>query len=96
MTDDQIDFSKEWDVLVIGSGIGGATVARHIAQQGLEVLVLEKGKRVSAAIDQDEYTSPEDRMARGWWPMPVSQKKGFVQGMDIFLSAIWLKNGRQS
>jgi choline dehydrogenase-like flavoprotein len=75
MTDAQIDVSKEWDVIVIGSGIGGATVARYIAKQGLEVLILEKGKRVSAAIDQDEYTSPEERVARGWWPMPVSQKK---------------------
>jgi choline dehydrogenase-like flavoprotein len=75
MTDVQIDVSKEWDVIVIGSGIGGATVARHIAQQGLEVLILEKGKRVSAAIDQDEYTSPEERVTRGWWPTPVSQKK---------------------
>jgi choline dehydrogenase-like flavoprotein len=75
MTDVEIDASKEWDVIVIGSGIGGATVARCVAQQGLEVLILEKGKRVSAAIDQDERTSPEERMARGWWPTPVSEKK---------------------
>jgi choline dehydrogenase-like flavoprotein len=75
MTDVQINASKEWDVIVIGSGMGGATVAHYVAQQGLEVLILEKGKRVSAAIDQNEYTSPEERVARGWWPMPVSQKK---------------------
>src|ERR1700679_1480513 len=75
MTDVQINASKEWDVIVIGSGMGGATVARYIAQQDLEVLILEKGRRVSAAIDQNEYTSPEERVARGWWPMPVSQKK---------------------
>jgi choline dehydrogenase-like flavoprotein len=75
MTGAQIDFSKEWDVIVIGSGIGGATVVSYLAQQGLEILILEKGKRVSAAIDQDEHTRPEERVARGWWPMPVSQKK---------------------
>jgi len=75
MSDARTDVSKEWDVIVIGSGIGGATVARCIAQQGLEVLVLEKGRRVSAAIDQAEQTTPGERMARGWWPNPVSQKK---------------------
>jgi choline dehydrogenase-like flavoprotein len=75
MTDGQIEVSEEWDVIVIGSGVGGATVARHIAQQGLKVLILEKGRRVPAAIDQNEHTSPDERVARGWWPMPVSQKK---------------------
>jgi choline dehydrogenase-like flavoprotein len=75
MADVQVDVSKEWDVIIIGSGIGGATVASYLAQQGLEILILEKGKRVSAAIDQDEYTSPEERVARGWWPVAVSQKK---------------------
>jgi choline dehydrogenase-like flavoprotein len=74
-SDGQVEVSKEWDVIVIGSGIGGATVARHLTQTGLKVLILEKGRRVSAAIDQDEHTSPAERVARGWWPMPVSQKK---------------------
>ena len=75
MSDAQTDVSKEWDVIIIGSGVGGATVARCIAQQGLDVLVLERGKRVSAAIDQTEQTTPQERVARGWWPNPVSQKK---------------------
>jgi choline dehydrogenase-like flavoprotein len=75
MTDVQIDVSREWDVIVIGSGIGGATLARCLAQQGLRVLILEKGRRVSSAIDQTEHTSSEERVARGWWPMPVSEKR---------------------
>jgi choline dehydrogenase-like flavoprotein len=75
MADAQIDESKEWDAIVIGSGVGGATVARYLAQQGLEVLILEKGKRVSAAMDQVECTTPAERVARGWWPMPISEKK---------------------
>jgi choline dehydrogenase-like flavoprotein len=75
VTRNQIDFSKEWDVIVIGSGIGGATVVSYLAQQGLEVLILEIGTRVSAAIDQDEHTNPDERVARGWWPVPVSQKR---------------------
>jgi choline dehydrogenase-like flavoprotein len=75
MTEAQIDISKELDVIVIGSGIGGATVASYLAQQGLEMLVLEKGQRVLAELDREENTTPEERVAHGWWPMPVSQKK---------------------
>ena len=58
MADFNIDRETVWDVIIIGSGVGGATVAQNIAQQGLKVLILEKGKRVSAAMDQDERTSP--------------------------------------
>jgi choline dehydrogenase-like flavoprotein len=75
MTEAQADMSPEWDVIVIGSGVGGATVARHIALKGLKVLVLEKGGRVPPGIDQEERTNPQERVARGWWPTPVSQKK---------------------
>jgi choline dehydrogenase-like flavoprotein len=75
MTGIDIDVSAEWDVIVIGSGMGGATVARHLAREGFKTLILEKGKRVSAEIDQQEYIQPEQRLARGWWPTVVSQKK---------------------
>lgn len=35
----------EYDVIVVGSGIGGATVARETARQGKRVLLLERGGR---------------------------------------------------
>jgi choline dehydrogenase-like flavoprotein len=75
MVVDSIDVSKKWDVVIIGSGIGGATVAQALAQRGLEVLILEKGRRVSAAVDQEQRTTPEARIERGWWPTPVSQRR---------------------
>ena len=34
------------DVVVIGSGIGGATTAQALARRGLDVLVLERGERL--------------------------------------------------
>jgi choline dehydrogenase-like flavoprotein len=34
------------DVVVIGSGIGGATVAHALARRGVDVLVLERGQRI--------------------------------------------------
>ncbi len=53
---------KEYDVIVAGSGAGGATVAREMAQNGKRVLMLEKGgyiKRVgntmSAALMSNRF-----------------------------------------
>jgi len=37
-----IDSDKVWDAIVIGSGIGGLTVASLLAQEGQKILVLEQ------------------------------------------------------
>src|SRR5579862_3109429 len=47
MTDPTVAASRYWDVIIIGTGIGGATVGRSLALAGLSVLFLEKGGRVS-------------------------------------------------
>jgi cholesterol oxidase len=38
----------DWDLIVIGSGFGGAVAALRAAQKGHRVLVLEQGREVSA------------------------------------------------
>src|ERR1700704_513364 len=37
--------SKPFDVIVIGSGFGGAITARRLAEKGMSVLILERGRR---------------------------------------------------
>ncbi|MBS1880812.1 MAG: GMC family oxidoreductase, partial [Actinobacteria bacterium] len=44
---------EECDVLVVGSGAGGAVAAAELAEAGLDVLVLEAGRR----YDRDSYPS---------------------------------------
>src|SRR5205085_2682858 len=43
------EHAERCDVVVIGSGAGGATVARVLAERGLDVLVLEEGELHDAA-----------------------------------------------
>jgi choline dehydrogenase-like flavoprotein len=67
--------SRDWDVVVIGTGVGGATVGWGLASRGLSVLFLEKGTRVSAGASGRDLIAPMARLARGRWPNPVSQQQ---------------------
>lgn len=35
---------KEYEFLIVGSGEGGATLARELSKRGKEVLVVERGR----------------------------------------------------
>ncbi len=35
--------AKHYDVIIIGSGAGGGTLARHLAPSGKSILILERG-----------------------------------------------------
>lgn len=49
------------DVVVIGSGAGGAAAARTLARKGLEVVVVEEGRRFT--VDEFRKGHPMDRFA---------------------------------
>ena len=62
-------------VVVIGSGAGGATVARELCERGIGVVLLEAGPRIEAAeFRNDEFfayqqlTWFDKRIASGDWP----------------------------
>lgn len=57
-------FDEGCDVVVVGSGAGGAVVAAHLAEAGLRVLVLEEGPH----YQPEEYGSfrPTESMRRMW------------------------------
>ena len=69
------DLTRCWDVVIIGTGVGGATVGRELALSGLSVLFLEKGTAVDTGCKiGEEPTAPEARVLTGWWPHPVSRR----------------------
>lgn len=63
---------RHWDIIVIGTGIGGGTIGRQLAEKGLSVLFLEKGhaghRGETNGLGGDAITDPIARMLRGWWP----------------------------
>ena len=63
----------ECDVVVIGTGAGGATAARVLAEAGLEVVLIEEGPFLTAAdLRHDVYTS----FQRGWRDMGLQAARG--------------------
>ncbi|PCH96231.1 MAG: glucose-methanol-choline oxidoreductase [Rhodobacteraceae bacterium] len=74
---DQTFFDKTWDVVVIGTGIGGGTIGRALAEQGLSVLFVEQGSQGYAheqtALDAAVF-DPVARHIRGMWPTPIRAK----------------------
>lgn len=63
--------AREWDAIVIGTGIGGGTIGRSLAEAGLSVLFVEKGPDLGdtavAALDNIDR-APDARLAGGAWP----------------------------
>ncbi|HEX9377680.1 MAG TPA: GMC family oxidoreductase [Actinomycetota bacterium] len=54
---------EEFDAVIVGSGAGGAPVARELARAGWSVAVVEEGR----ARSRDDFTGPEiDRMPLLW------------------------------
>jgi choline dehydrogenase-like flavoprotein len=65
--------SQDWDVIVIGTGMGGGTIGRALAEKGMRVLFLEKGRAGQRRAENglSETFVPEARLARGLWPEPL-------------------------
>ncbi len=71
-----------YDVVVVGSGFGGAVTACRLAQAGRSVLILEQGRRWPA----DHFPRSTGQVAAGFWIKDKTD--GFIEykifrGMDV-------------
>ena len=57
---------KIYDAIVVGSGATGGWAAKHLAQKGMRVLVLEAGRQIDPAKDYKEHTFPYELERRGF------------------------------
>lgn len=68
--------TQEYDVIVVGSGAGGATVAREMARRGKSVLVLERGGAAPARDGLRHLAAVSDYV-------PVSDGAGVARAITV-------------
>ncbi len=74
--------AEEWDVLVVGTGMGGSTLGGELARRGRRVLFLEKGNVLHGnplpeEPGPDGYSEAEVRLRTGRWPVPLQGRTSF-------------------
>jgi FADH2 O2-dependent halogenase len=57
-----VDQAQQYDVAIIGSGIGGSTLATVLARQGLRVLVFEAGTHPRFTIGESMILETSEAM----------------------------------
>ena len=82
---------QQWDIAIIGAGVGGSAAAYALTTQGYRVLLVEKGlarfSNTGTAGVTRETQEPEERLAEGRWPTKLTTK------IDGKTSDIWAPLG---
>ena len=87
----------ESDVVIVGSGMGGATTAYALANKGVKTLVLERGERMPR--EPENWSPSEIFMKTRYKPNEKwldEKEKEFVPGVHYFLFFLGtspMKNG---
>src|SRR6266545_1374378 len=76
------------DVVIIGSGFGGAITAARLAERGYKVIVLERGRRWGtkyprAATDAWVYDRGHPEQRNGWFDFRIFPHMTVVQGAGV-------------
>ena len=79
---------KEYDVIVVGSGPGGATVAREMAKNKKKVLLLERGGRINQVGNTISMALMSKRFG-----LTLSREKGWIVSVHNYGGASMLSAG---
>jgi choline dehydrogenase-like flavoprotein len=69
--------AQHWDVIVIGTGLGGGLAGRRLAESGLSVLFVEKGPvgyRTEGQVLRSDLDDRHARQMRGFWPTRIETR----------------------
>src|SRR5262245_35278603 len=72
----EVDLARTYDAIVVGSGAAGGMAAHVLTSQGMQVLLLEAGKRINVEQELRSMEWPYDHPRRGRLP-PGSVGLGF-------------------
>lgn len=78
-----------WDVIVIGSGFGGAITGCRLAEKGMKVLILERGRRWDVSQyprklgDAWIFDADEPQKQNGWLDMRFFKDMIVAQGAGV-------------
>jgi len=64
----EVDLTRTYDAIVVGSGAAGGMAAHVLTEQGLEVLMLEAGKKLDIESELKSMEWPYDHPRRGEMP----------------------------
>ena len=70
---------KQYDAIVVGSGITGGYAAKELTERGLETLVLEAGRPTSPEHDYVEHVQPWELRFRGQRNRARQSQNQFIQ-----------------
>ena len=86
-----LNMSENWDVIVIGAGVGGLTAAAHLVKAGLRVLVLERNPHIGGTAyvyHRKGFTFPMGPLGFSHPGLVQDTLKGFEVGEDLKFSRV--------
>ena len=77
------DIERDYDAIVVGSGITGGWAAKELCERGLRTLVLEAGRDIDPQRDYTEHVPPWDMPFRGLGNRRLIEARQKVQRRSV-------------